>query len=232
MKYFSLLILLCTAIFTQAQVGIGTTTPSNNAALDVTSANKGIMLPRINDTTNVASPGAGLLIYNLKTKKPTFHNGTRWNSLQSESSLAGNDSITYTITGGVTGFTNGTYKVMAVSQGMSNAGIGSQTNFQDISFTTGLDINTTGFSRLVSFNTTAASMVIEIKFYAPGSNTPYFSLKGTNLGVSSFSLGGTSGTYSDFAVQISISPVIFGYKNWINNISFAWDNVMNISVTY
>jgi hypothetical protein len=236
MRYFSLFMLLCATMFTQAQVGIGTNTPSNNAALDVTSANKGIMLPRINDTPNVANPGAGLLIYNMNTNKPTFHNGTSWNSLMSESALASNDSITYTITLAGGGFTNGTYKVLSVSNGISNPNLptGSFGNFQDINFSTGLDINTTGFARFVSSGNTmgATTMVIEIKFYTVGSSTPYFSLKGTNLKTSSFQVGGASGSSYGFTTNISITPVIFGYKNWVDNISFAWNTATNTATTY
>ncbi|MEO7312810.1 MAG: hypothetical protein ABIX01_20670 [Chitinophagaceae bacterium] len=57
--------------FCNAQaIGIGTSTPAASAALDVTSTNKGLLLPRLTDTSAVASPTAGLLIYNNKTKTP------------------------------------------------------------------------------------------------------------------------------------------------------------------
>lgn len=54
LNYFSLLIILF-SITTYSQVGIGTTTP--NAALDITSANDGLLIPRVALTaTNVAAP--------------------------------------------------------------------------------------------------------------------------------------------------------------------------------
>src|SRR5258708_22382666 len=40
-----------------AQVGIGTTSPNGNAALDISSATKGLLLPRVAlSATNLASP--------------------------------------------------------------------------------------------------------------------------------------------------------------------------------
>ncbi|HEU4496788.1 MAG TPA: hypothetical protein VFR70_07025 [Flavobacterium sp.] len=62
--------MLITAINAGAQVGIGTTAP--NAALDITSANEGVLIPRVELTaTNVVSPvitpAASELVYNTAT---------------------------------------------------------------------------------------------------------------------------------------------------------------------
>lgn len=56
----------------QAQVGIGTTTPQSSAMLDVQSANKGMLVPRValmsaNSAAPVQSPADALLIYNTAT---------------------------------------------------------------------------------------------------------------------------------------------------------------------
>jgi hypothetical protein len=76
MKHFrSFLImamLLAFVTISQAQstgIGIGTTAPAASAILDLTSTNKGILLPRvgldnINDVTHIPSPITSLLIYN------------------------------------------------------------------------------------------------------------------------------------------------------------------------
>ena len=55
-----------------AQTGIGTTTPNASAKLEVYATNKGFLPPRIaltatTDATTIASPVAGLLIYNTAT---------------------------------------------------------------------------------------------------------------------------------------------------------------------
>lgn len=53
-------------------VGIGTATPNASAILDISSSNKGILIPRvtltgINDGTTISSPATGLIVYNTTT---------------------------------------------------------------------------------------------------------------------------------------------------------------------
>ena len=227
-KYLLYLLIACIANTGHAQVGIGTSTPSPNSALDITSANKGLLLPRVGDTALVNNPSAGLLIYNMNTKSPAYHNGTRWTSL---SATAGADVITYTITNAALGFTNGTFNILNVSHGLAATG-SAAANFQSISFTKALDINSTGFAKAVATGTTpgSASMVIEIKFFTQGSASPYYSLKATNIRVGSYNI--VAGIDSPFNEQISISPIIYGYKDWVNNLSFGWNVGNNAAVSY
>lgn len=48
-----------------AQIGLGTPTPHASAALDLTSTNKGVLIPRMTDAQKnaIASPAAGLLVW-------------------------------------------------------------------------------------------------------------------------------------------------------------------------
>ena len=70
-------IIICLIIFLQLQqlnaqnVGIGTTTPDNSAALDVSSTTKGMLIPRMTTAQRNAIPAAadGLLIYNTTTSQ-------------------------------------------------------------------------------------------------------------------------------------------------------------------
>ena len=53
-----------------SQVGIGTSSPNSSALLDMTSTNKGFLLPRlnltgVNDNTSILNPANGLLVFNL-----------------------------------------------------------------------------------------------------------------------------------------------------------------------
>lgn len=78
-----------------AQTGIGTTTPNASAKLDVYSTNKGFLPPRIaltgtTDVVTIASPVAGLLIYNTATAGTApnnvvpgyyYWNGTAWTQI-------------------------------------------------------------------------------------------------------------------------------------------------------
>ena len=73
MKKAELTIILCLFFFIgKAQTGIGTSTPSPSAKLEVSSSNQGFLPPRIALTSiNVASPvntpATGLLVYNTNT---------------------------------------------------------------------------------------------------------------------------------------------------------------------
>ena len=52
-------------VLAQGAIGIGTTSPNNSAALDITSNNKGILVPRMSQTSRItiANPANGLLVY-------------------------------------------------------------------------------------------------------------------------------------------------------------------------
>jgi hypothetical protein len=65
-------------------VGIGTT--ANAAAiLDVSSTTKGFLPPRMTEVERdaIATPPAGLMIYNTTTNKLNFYNGTAWEAVTS-----------------------------------------------------------------------------------------------------------------------------------------------------
>ncbi|RXM40900.1 hypothetical protein BOQ62_03420 [Chryseobacterium sp. CH21] len=83
-------------------VGIGTNLPDASAILDITSTNRGVILPRvalksITDQSTINTPATGILVYNtgadsLKYVGYVFWNGSEWRSL--ENSTLVNPSIT------------------------------------------------------------------------------------------------------------------------------------------
>jgi hypothetical protein len=89
------------------QIGIGTSSPDASAALEVTSTNKGMLIPRVTltgstDQTTIPSPATGLMVYNTGTGALTykgfiFWNGTEWrtfnNSSTSDTSTGFSSSI-------------------------------------------------------------------------------------------------------------------------------------------
>jgi hypothetical protein len=94
-----------------AQTGIGTTTPSPSAKLEVASSNQGFLPPRIaltatNAASPVTSPATGLLVYNTATTGTPpnnvapgyyFWNGSAWVAVLSTittSSISGNGTTT------------------------------------------------------------------------------------------------------------------------------------------
>jgi uncharacterized protein (TIGR02145 family) len=85
MKMQSLLLsILVLVIFTSnAQIGIGTSTPDASAKLDITSTTQGLLPPRMTTTQRnaIASPAEGLVIYNTTTKGLEFKSSTGWVSL-------------------------------------------------------------------------------------------------------------------------------------------------------
>ncbi|NPA34746.1 MAG: hypothetical protein GXO48_07465 [Chlorobi bacterium] len=72
------------------QIGIGTTTPHPSAALEINSANQGILIPRValqgpKDSLTIPSPAVSLLVYNTGTPGLEagyyYWNGNTWNKL-------------------------------------------------------------------------------------------------------------------------------------------------------
>ena len=212
MKKNLLIVLIFMAMYAQAQVGIGTQNPNSNAVLDITSSNKGILLPRVSDTSKVNNPSEGLLIYNLNTKTPTFHNGTSWNSVSPTNLLPGGDSLTYTISGpGNPLFDNGSH----AAPGISVSGTGGAPVI--ISLQKMADINSIGFVNSMQRNLDLGT--IEFNMFSPGSATPYYSIKLTKWRILSMSKGSASaGTLME---SYSIESDTIGYKDWVNNKSFS-----------
>ena len=218
--------------FCKAQVGIGTNAPASSAALDVTSNDKGLLLPRLADTSAVTSPTAGLLIYNANTKTPAFHDGIMWNTLSRQPATTTPDSISYTITTPSMPFAAGIFKVYAVSLGVSNPGSTSFGMFQSVSFVKFLDANTTGITRQLAIGGAVNGMLIEIKVFNPGAVTPKYSVKITNPIFSSQSISFASLDGGIFSEQVSVTGSILGFKNWISNLSFGWNTVNNTVTSY
>ena len=94
-----LIIVFCFSIlFTNAQTGIGTTTPNASAKLDVYATNKGFLPPRVTltsttDATTIAAPAEGLLVYNVGSVGLQagyyYWNGANWATIATATS-AGN----------------------------------------------------------------------------------------------------------------------------------------------
>lgn len=113
-----------------SQTGIGTTTPDPSAQLDVTSTDKGVLVPRMTEAqkNGISSPATGLLIFQTDGSSPGFYyyNGSMWVPFTSPSSSGGGAIIPFssglpvvltTIAGGLVGTTG------AVAFGNSASGI-------------------------------------------------------------------------------------------------------------
>lgn len=85
-KIYLFLFIALVSATTNAQVGIGTNTPSDSAALDVFSTNSGLLIPRMTQAQKlaIASPATGLLVY--QTDNSTgfwYYNGVSWQPFSS-----------------------------------------------------------------------------------------------------------------------------------------------------
>ncbi len=88
-----ILLIIFNSSITKAQVGIGTTSPDASSILDVSSSNKGLLLPRMSTAQRdaIATPSEGLMIYNTNTNCLEINSGTsgvpNWNCIVGESTV-------------------------------------------------------------------------------------------------------------------------------------------------
>ncbi len=230
MKMFTVGILLCMAQAVTAQAG-------TNALLELESTDKGLLLPRLNDTSSVSNPSSGLLIYNNNTQSPAYYNGSGWNTLAIANQIPpvnSGDSITYTLTGLGNYFIDGTYPMSAVSTGGSAAHSPggpppTSGNWSDLNLSKPRDINSVPF--LNALADISSKGMIEMMIFESGASTPYYSIKLTDFYVTSVSLG-TSTINSGLSENISLLGNTLGFKDWVNNISFSINLDTGIIGTY
>jgi hypothetical protein len=86
-QFFTFLAAVLLTATTQAQVGIGTTTPDASSALDITSTTKGLLIPRMTNAQlqAISNPAPGLLVFVTDFNKGEFlfFNGMEWGSFAS-----------------------------------------------------------------------------------------------------------------------------------------------------
>jgi hypothetical protein len=72
-------------LYAGGSVGIGTATPDANAILDVSSTTKAFLPPRMTTTEKnaVASPAAGMVVYDTTLNKLAVYTGAAWEAITS-----------------------------------------------------------------------------------------------------------------------------------------------------
>lgn len=92
MKKITFILLSCVSIGAYAQkdnVGIGTTKPDQSAVLDVSSSNKGFLMPRLSleQRNNIQNPAKGLIVYQTDMLSGFYYyDGAKWQPLASNNS--------------------------------------------------------------------------------------------------------------------------------------------------
>ena len=127
-KYISIFLLSCLPFLSYCQnVGINSTgaAPDKSAMLDVTSTNKGMLVPRMTSAqrTIIASPAKGLLVFDTDVNSFWFFNGATWND------LSGGSGTSKWTTNGTNIFNNNT----------GNVGIGTNTPSEKLTVLSGYD---------------------------------------------------------------------------------------------
>ena len=91
-KHLCVLLLTINVLFSAAQnIGIGTAAPHASALLEINSTNKGLLLPRVADTSSINNPAKGLIIYSNSSNTLWYHDGVRWQ--QNSAGATGTDGI-------------------------------------------------------------------------------------------------------------------------------------------
>jgi uncharacterized protein (TIGR02145 family) len=87
-SFFTTCLILLQVTFTNAQVGIGTSSPAASAKLEISSTTQGLLPPRMTTAQRdqISSPAIGLIIFNTTSDKLEIRTSSGWLSLQVVSS--------------------------------------------------------------------------------------------------------------------------------------------------
>jgi len=91
--------LLCAfASKARGQIGINTTSPDPSSVLDITSQDRGLLIPRLrtDQRLNISNPQTGLMVFDYQEKLFYFWNGSKWEAINvwkyENSSAAGSET--------------------------------------------------------------------------------------------------------------------------------------------
>lgn len=108
-------------------IGIGTIAPNTSSILDITSTNKGFLVPRMNTTqrTGIMNPARGLLVFDTDTGDFWLYSGSTWLIVTSRVPIPGVANTAYlggTLQSNTTGNYNTAYGAAALSSNTIGSG--------------------------------------------------------------------------------------------------------------
>ncbi len=152
-----------------AQVGIGTTSPNANAALDVTSTSQGMLFPRMTSTQRdaISNPAKGLTIYN-----------TTLNSIQTNTGTSGTPN--WKAWNGIHPSTNGTAVVTWTDCSTASAGtLAAGVAVSGVTQTITANVTTAGTYNITTNTTNGVTFSGSGTFTSTGSQTIVLNASGT-----------------------------------------------------
>ncbi|MFD2824668.1 hypothetical protein ACFS5M_13380 [Lacinutrix iliipiscaria] len=203
------LTILALAVFTClnynafAQVGIGILDPDDSAMLDITSTDKGLLVPRMTTAQKAAisSPADGLMVFDTDQNAFSFFDGSNWRNLRSdtpeflhanmnadEAVVAGNniDNLTITASSGAVGtaaFSAGT-GVVTLSAGVTykltaalnatNTSIFSYLVYQWYDDTNSVEFGNKAFISPTNLSVAGSSQPIAVAYITPSVTTEVY----------------------------------------------------------
>jgi hypothetical protein len=198
--YYIFLILISTAtVF--SQVGIGTTVPDNSAILDISSNDKGILIPRLNNSqkSNITSPSNGLLIFNTDLSCFEYNNGSKtspnWQPMLTVNNIVSSD-VGNNIS---TGSDGGTYLSSTQHFGKLTINSTGNINITDIPFIPSL-IKFTAYTNVDSENLDSDNSVGNNNNGTAnnfGSTNGYAIKNGTSINEQCIFIGGNANSIND-----------------------------------
>jgi hypothetical protein len=72
--------------YTTGNIGVGTTTPEQSAAFEISSTTQGFLPTRMTqEQRNLIAPAEGLIIYNTTSQRPNYYDGSEWRNFDGTS---------------------------------------------------------------------------------------------------------------------------------------------------
>lgn len=208
--FFLLFVLFIATSILQAQVGINNDNPDSSAMLDITSTDKGLLIPRMTEAQRllIAIPAEGLLIYQTDlTSGFWFYNGTGWvlvkggemqrtgNLVKNTTDIANDDFLFGSTSFSDTGPTGDSRMFFDKSNGAFRAGVAQTAEWDDA--------NVGPYSTAFGLNNRASgdfSMAMGFSSVASGTMSQSFGFGATSSGDYSIAIGrGAAATGEDSA---------------------------------